>query len=159
MKRLTLTEWAAVGELIATIAVVISLLFVVVSIRQNTSAVQGSNENLVFEKHLELTNLFVTDESLAAIYAKKRSGDAPLTELEAIRWERYTLNLLDVWALSYHRYREDLLNDVQWTAWDGYFSRIFCCQAEKLSFERWEELQYGFDPGFWGHVRETLYEK
>lgn len=158
MNKPTLTEWAAIGELIATVAVVISLIFVAFSIRQNTSALQGTTENLVFEKHSELASLFIADESMAEILGKVRSGESSLTEVEAIRWEKYILNLLDVWALAYHRHRDDLLADTQFQAWDDYFARLFCCQAEQLSAERWDELRYGFDAGFWNHVHDTLFE-
>jgi hypothetical protein len=159
VKKLSLSEWAAIGELVASIAVVVSLVFVAFSIRQNTGALQGTTENLVFEKHAELASLFVADASLAAILAKKRSGEGELSDVEQVRWEKYLLNLLDVWALAYHRHRESLLSDQQFENWDSYFSRIFCCEAERISRDRWEELRYGFDPEFWSHVGEALHEK
>jgi hypothetical protein len=48
MKKLSLSEWAAVGELVGTLAVFVSLIFVIYSINQNTAAIQGSTENLIF---------------------------------------------------------------------------------------------------------------
>lgn len=51
MRRLTLSEWAAVGEIVGTIAVVISLVFVVYGLNQNTAAIHGSTENIIFERH------------------------------------------------------------------------------------------------------------
>jgi hypothetical protein len=111
MRRLTITEWAAIGELIGTAAVILSLIFVVYSIRQNTAAIQGSTENLLFERHTELANLFLADPMLAAILVKMR-GEAPvLNEIEAVRWEKYQLNLLDIWALAFNRHEAELLAD------------------------------------------------
>lgn len=46
-EKLSLTEWAAVGELIATLGIVISLLFVAYSINRNTEVNQASTENLI----------------------------------------------------------------------------------------------------------------
>ncbi len=61
MKKLSLPEWAAVGELVGTLAVFVSLVFVIYSINQNTAAIQGSTENLIFERNTELTNNFMLD--------------------------------------------------------------------------------------------------
>jgi len=153
MKKLSLSEWASVGEVIASVAVVISLLFVAYTIGRNTDAVQGSNENLLFETHAALANQLIADPTLAAILIKVRDGGEPLTDVEQVRWETYQLNLLDIWALAYMRYQADLLADRHWRAWDDYFAHRFSKQAERLTPQRWEELRYGFDQDFWTHVK------
>ena len=158
MKRLTLKEWAAVGEIVATVAVVISLLFVGYSINRNTDATQASSENILFERHTDLANQFMIDPTLAELMVKRRNGNADLTETEAIRWEKYELNMLDIWALAYSRYQRDLLSEEQWMTWDRYFTHMFSIEVEVISKSRWEELQYGFETEFWGHVGAALFE-
>lgn len=158
MKRLTLAEWAAVGEIVATIGVVISLLFVAYSINRNTDATQASSENILFERHTDLANQFMIDPTLAELMVKQRNGNADLTEAEAIRWEKYVLNMLDIWALAHGRYQRGLLSEEQWLTWDRYFTHMFSKEAEAISRLRWEELQYGFNTEFWGHVGAALFE-
>jgi hypothetical protein len=157
MKKLGLTEWAAIGELIATLGVVISLLFVAYSINRNTEVNQASTENLIFEQHAELANLVMADPSLANILAKMRDSTPELTPVEAIRWEKYQMNLLDIWAMAYMRHRDDLLSGDQWKAWDGYFSKLFKDGGEKLSRLRWEQLEYGYDHEFWEHMGKAIF--
>jgi hypothetical protein len=157
MRRLTISEWAAIGEIIGTGAVIVSLIFVVYSVNQNTAAVQGSTENLIFERHSDLTNQFMSDASLAAILVKMRNKDHDLTEIEAIRWEKYQLNLLDVWALAFNRHRSDQLGDDDWEAWNRYFIHTFSHGREKLSESRWKELRYGYAEEFWNHVGTALF--
>ena len=90
MKKFTLTEWAAAGEIVGTVAVVISLLFVAYSINRNTDATQASSENILFERHTELANQFMLDPTLAEIMVKRRNGDADLTEVEVAgeKWNK-----------------------------------------------------------------------
>ncbi len=121
MKKLTLTEWAAAGEIVGTVAVVISLLFVAYSVNRSTDATQASSENILFERHTELANQFMLDPTLAELMVKRRNGGADLTEVEAIRWEKYELNMLDIWALAYSRHQRELLSEEQWQTWDRYF--------------------------------------
>ena len=158
MKKLTLIEWAAAGEIIGTVAVVISLLVVAYSIDRNTAATHASNENILFERHAELANQFMLDPTLAAILVKRRNGDVDLSDVEAVRWEKYELNLLDIWAMAYNRHERELLAENQWIAWDTYFTHMFSSGGEAVSKTRWEELQYGFDHDFWEHVGAALFD-
>jgi hypothetical protein len=158
MKKLTLTDWAAAGEIVGTIAVVISLLFVGYSVNRNTDATQASSENILFDRHTDLANHFMTDPTLAALMVKRRQGDTELSEIELIRWEKYELNMLDIWALAHSRFQRELLSEVQWLTWDRYFTHMFSNEAEAISKTRWEELHYGFDTDFWEHVENALFE-
>jgi len=158
VKKLTLTEWAAAGEVVGTVAVVISLLFVAFSINRNTEATQASSENILFERHTDLANQFMMDPTLAELMVKRRNGAADLTEVETIRWEKYELNMLDIWALAHSRYQRDLLSENQWVTWDRYFTHMFSKEAEAISKARWADLQYGFETEFWEHVDTVLFE-
>ena len=157
MRKLTLKEWAALGEVVATVAVVVSLLFVAYTIGQNTAALQGASDNILFERHAELTNQFTADPSLAAIMLKMRSDDPKLSDVESIRWEKYQMNLLDIWALAYMRHQADLLSERQWRAWDTYFTDLFSRGGERISKQRWDQLRSGWDAGFWSHVDKALF--
>jgi hypothetical protein len=158
VKKLTLTEWAAAGEIVGTIAVVISLLFVAFSINRNTDAMQASNENILFERHTDLASHFMIDPTLAELMLKQRKGSADLTEAEAIRWEKYQLGMLDIWALAHSRFQHDLLSEDQWVTWDRYFTHMFSKESEAISKARWEELQYGFETKYWEHVGAALFD-
>ena len=157
MRKMSLSEWASIGELVGTFAVFVSLLFVVYSINQNTAALQGSTENILFERIGELSAQVISDPTLAAIIVKKKEGSEDLTPVEAVRWEKYQLVLLDMWALGFNRHRRGLLATDQWDAWDGYFAEIFSTGAERMPADQWESLAYGYDPVFWEHVGRSLY--
>ena len=157
MRRLSLSEWASIGELVGTFAVFVSLMFVVYSINQNTAAIQGSTENILFERIGDLSAQVIGDPALAAIVVKRRAG-AELTDVEAVRWEKYQLVLLDMWALAFNRHRRGLLAPDQWSAWDGYFEEIFSTGPERMREAQWDSLAYGYDPLFWEHVGIALYD-
>jgi len=156
MRKLTLSEWAQLGELTAAVAVVISLLLVVYSLERNTAALQGGTENLLFESHTALAGQMVSDPALVEIRLKVRRGET-LSEAEGIRWNTYQELLLDVWAMAYVRYQDDLLAERQWRSWDTFFTSHFRSSDLRLNEERWEALVPGYDEGFWAHVRIALF--
>ena len=157
MRKLELRDWAVIGELVATLAVVVSLVFVVISVKQNTNALQGLNDNAIFDQHIALVNHIVADPSMAEIYAKKRRGDTPLTEVEAVRWERYQTNMLDIWVMAFTRHETGLLADELWEPWNTYFIELFRTEPERLTREMWDALKFGFEPDFWHHVDRSVF--
>lgn len=155
MRKLSLVEWAEIGEVIAAVAVVVSLLLVVYSLEKNTEALQGGSDDSLFEAHREIASLMASDPTLVEIRLKVRRGEA-LSEAETLRWKTYEGLFLDVWAMAYMRVNEDLLSERHWRAWDTYFTDLFRNSDMRLSEERWEELVSGFDAGFWAHVRQAV---
>ena len=45
MRRLSLSEWASIAEIIGAVAVVLSLIYVGVQVQENTSEVRESNRH------------------------------------------------------------------------------------------------------------------
>jgi hypothetical protein len=67
---LNLSDWAALAEIIASIAVVISLLLVAYSIRRNTAEVELSNSNFLYELDTAIGADVSRDATLATIIHK-----------------------------------------------------------------------------------------
>ena len=74
MKKLSLVEWSAVAEIIDTIVIVVSLLFVAYSVNQNTIAVQVTNDNFIYELQYARARDIVSSPGMAEIYVKIRRG-------------------------------------------------------------------------------------
>ena len=159
MKKFGLNEWAQIAEVLGVVGVIVSLLFVAYSVNQNTEALQGSNGNILFERHAELQSAIVSDASMAEILVKIRENSPALTPVESVRWEKYQLNMLDIWAMAFNRHRQELIGSEQWQAWDDYFAGQFSNDAEKIDREFWENFRYGYDADFWAHVEWRLFNK
>ncbi len=70
MERLKLTEWAALAEIIGTVAIVVSLLFVGYSINRNTKEMQAVNENYLFEVQDPRRDAEAANSQLSALVVK-----------------------------------------------------------------------------------------
>jgi len=70
MEKRNLAEWAAVSEIIGTLGVVISLLFVGFNINQNTRVMQAANDNLLYEMQDAILNSVVESSDFASIYQR-----------------------------------------------------------------------------------------
>ena len=93
MKRLSLSEWSSIAEIVGAIAVVISLLFVTFSINKNTAMLETDAEREFLDAWRTTVQMpFYTNERLAEIQLKVHTG-GQLSPVEAKMWENSLLAL------------------------------------------------------------------
>ncbi len=114
-------DWAAYAEIIGTVAIVISLVFVVQSIDQNTRAVEAAQMNNIYAGWREAVIVpILNDPDLADTIAKARAGDA-LTAGEQIRWDMFIGAKMDNWSQMFNLHENGLISTEVWQGWDGGF--------------------------------------
>ena len=146
-----LQEYALITEIISAIAVVVSLLFVIYSINQNTGSLQASNDNFIYQlQDARLSDLNDNGE-LAAIMVKFSSGEE-LTREESLRHRIYMARGVNLWELAYVRYREGLMPVNQWETWDDMWSSSM---PKDLPRESWLRLRPYYDDEFVEHVNSV----
>ena len=97
MKRLSLSEWSSIAEIAGAIAVVISLLFVTVSINKNTAMLETNAEAEFLDAWRTTVQVpFYTNERLAEIQLKVHTGKQ-LAPVEAKMWENFLRALFETW--------------------------------------------------------------
>ena len=134
---MTLTEWAAVAEILGMVTVVVSLLLVVRSIRQNTAAMHTSNDNFIYERQDAIVATLVTDTSMAELYVKHQNREQ-LSDVEHVRmWNQLFRDML-MWELAFIRLNEGLFSAAQWREWDRAYSKQFLRE---------------FPPSWWAEAR------
>ena len=132
----------------ASIAVVISLPFVVYSINQNTAALQATNDNLLYEIHSDWLGAVDSDDELASIIARYMAREE-LGRTEQMRYKFWIWRALSLWELAFNRHVEGLLPPTQWDAWDISFVNNI---PYYLSDNQWLEYRNGYGDAVTMHV-------
>ena len=88
MSKFNLKDWAAISEIVASIGVIVSILFLAYSIRDNTVATQSENDNFIYELQFARIREISGNPSLATLYTKLGNGEG-LTEIEEtqLQWD------------------------------------------------------------------------
>lgn len=146
MKNLNLQGWASIAEIIGTIAVVISLLFVAYSVNYNTAVLQSMNDNLLYDYNNLAIDDVARDPSMAAILVKLENGE-DLSDIELMRFNSYQERFLTMWELAHDRYVEGLFPEYKWLGWNDALARNITQGPTRLPKELWEKVrtQYGAD--------------
>ena len=86
LPEMGLNDLANIGQVIGAIAVVISLIYVALQIRQNTNAVRSATAQTVHEHFAKWYHLVAADDELAQIVANGLRDYGSLSEKERVRF-------------------------------------------------------------------------
>ena len=117
MKKLDLTGWAALSEIVGTVAIVVSLLFVAYTIERNTAIMQSTNDNFLHEADDRYLTDLILNPDFASIVLRFRNNEE-LSGVDQIRYNNYRIRELSMWEQAYDRHKDGLLSDEKWTTWN-----------------------------------------
>lgn len=115
-----LQKWAHVAEIAGAVAVVISLVYVGVQIRENTDAQQSQTEMNLFSLGFAWDEWW-QDPGFVAIVAKASNDRSALTTVEQLQIEKHISLGLNLWAYGWKSYERDQIDAAEWQAWDNWF--------------------------------------
>lgn len=152
MRASDLSRWAAISEIVATVAVVISLLLVAYSTKRNTDEMETANANFLYQIDEQITADLSVSPQLASLYIKVAQHEA-LTETEKFQYVYVQHRVLSVWEIAWTHYQTGSLGYVEWFDWDQY--KTESVKAD-LPREWWMEIRQLYKPEFAQHV-DSIY--
>ena len=135
---------AAASEILASIAVIVSLVFVIVSLNQNTAALQSINDDFLYELQDARLSAVQNDTDLANILVKVFAGEF-LGPAERVRFDYWMIREINMWELAFIRHSEGLMPPAQWVAWETSFITSALPYVPK---ETWDEWRSGYGEEF-----------
>lgn len=107
---MTIQEWAAIAEMVSAIAVVASLIYLAVQIRQNTHGLSmslKSTELAAFERNVEAGNrireIFILNPDVAELYGRGLKSYADLGGSDKMRFGMILSNVFSALQGAYVR--------------------------------------------------------
>jgi len=148
-----LSDWSSIADIIGTAAVVISLVFVIRSIDQNTRAIEAAEANNIWQAWREAALLPVINNSEFAEINQKVLSSQPLSDAEQLQWDRYVGGQIDIWAQLYDLRSNGLISEDIWSYWDYGFVRAW----DDSGYERiWERNREIYAPEFQTYVDSQI---
>ncbi len=133
---MNLAAIGAVSEVIAAVAVVISLVYLATQIRQATKIARATTRNAIAERAQSLSQDIIDNADMAEIFVKHLNGEE-LNAVETLRIQGRCYRDMRHWENIYYQVREGLLTDEEWLGFrrnlaallESFFScfYFFCC--------------------------------
>lgn len=111
---MTLEQYAYLGEAVAAVAVVISLVYLALQIRQNTRAVRTSNFHGITDSFNQINNTIANDESLARIFRFGMTSFGELSEDEKVRFGFMFLSAFRTMETLYYQSTQGVAEKELW---------------------------------------------
>jgi hypothetical protein len=138
---MSLEQWSYVAQILGTIAIVVSLIFVGLQIRQNTSALQRNEHNSTMAQWTVIRQAVATNRDIAELMTGGLSGENALDDADRIRLE-------------------NMLQEYAWAAfhiWDRTQRGVFPPGTFELSCGALlgDLLRTPFGEAWWAHAKEV----
>ena len=149
-----LKEYALAAEIVGAIAVVVSLIYVGVSVNQNTDAVMVANHQalIVMDQN---TNGWIRDRDVAEAVEAAMSGTGDLSPGQWQQFHTYLADKFNAWEFAYLTHESGMMEDNLWQGWDGHYRTLLKQPGGRLF---WGEGREGFSPAFRSYLDTILVE-
>ncbi len=134
---------------------IVSLLFVIQSIDQNTKAIEAAEANNIWAAWREVGIMpVINNPEFAAVYAKVNNSES-LSGAEQIQWNVYVGGTIDIWAQLFDLYRDGLISQEKWKYWDDGYWIIW--QQNRIG-QVWDRSAQMYDPDFQQYINSRRIE-
>ena len=121
MSRMKLADFAQIAEIVAAVAVVVSLIYVGKEVQSNTSAVRGAAMQAIATTDADALMAIASDPDLSEIVRLGQQDPSQLTPADAFR---YGLFMRQFWLNFQNIYQQSELGLIDSSVWRSYVSVI-----------------------------------
>ena len=105
------------GEFVGAIAVVVTLGYLAVQIRDNTKAMQADSRYAVGQITLDLCLALSNDGEFANIWRRGLEDPTTLDSDERFRWNYHAYAVWDSYEINFTQWQRGVLSDGDWDKW------------------------------------------
>ncbi len=152
---MSIQDLGSLGELIAAIATVATLVYLAIQIRQNTTSSRTATYQNIVTTGIELGHTFARDESFADLFARGAGDLSALSTAESVRLQSHISGVFRCYELVFHQYRQGAIQRDVWLGWRLNMVRFFRLSAYRTV---WERTREEFPPEFRAEADRALQE-
>ena len=145
----------AAGEIIGAVAVIITIIYLALQVRQNTAALRSSATNAASEGAAKLYQTLCSDPDLAMIFVR---GNATPNELDESDMARYfSLWLMTMFKLQnwYFQTQDRFMDDTLLSSWIKVVRPLSSMPGFRLF---WDERKFIFSPQFQQYLESEVFQ-
>jgi hypothetical protein len=114
---LSLQDTSTVVQMIANLAVIASLVFVVLQVRMGVRMLRDAAMRNHTDKVQSVSRMLCENPQLCELWARGgKAGLAPLSDAERVQFVNFYTHILRVWEELYLQYKSGLMDNALWAA-------------------------------------------
>jgi len=153
MSKLKLSDWANISEIVGSIVVVLSLIYVGLQISQNTVALEQESYQSVQDILHTVDVTLATDTELLEIVMLAEKSPSETSALEWRKFSHLAFPRFATWEFVFLARGAGAVGEDQWAAMDPYFTEMLCHSGYRRF---WRENMQVFASSFVKHVDSAV---
>ena len=146
----------AIGEIIGAIAVLITLAYVALQIRQNTAALRSTATQGAHDQVGDIYRSLSTDPELAMIFVRGCNNPDQLSDIETAKFYSFCMQIFFYIQNWYAQTRDGLMDDELLSSW----LRIATDMSKTSGFQRvWEQRKHIYSPALREYLEAEVFSK
>ncbi len=142
---MTIQDWGAIGELVGGVAVVVTLIYLALQVRQNTQAVHLSTSHAVTEDFRSMFALMAERSGLAEAIHKGLNDATDISGTEKMRYWGFNSNFIYAFENAYIQSTQHALDPRYWAG----MKRMVTDYTHVPSFrEYWSNRKHWYSEDF-----------
>jgi hypothetical protein len=150
---MTIQDWGALGELIGGIAIIISLIYVGLQIRQNTNATKMSSAHSYLDTQNGYVGLINQSGTLAEILSKGASDLNNLQGGEVIQFSAFHDQSFSSFQTFYIEWQDGVLDNRLWEFYRHAMADLLSHSGVQIW---WSNRKHWYDDEFQSYVEDTM---
>jgi len=149
---MTIAELGSLGEFIASLGVLITLIYLAIQMRQNTKAVRLNTAHSITEEFQDMFSLLASDQSLSEIFMEAAQNEE-LSGVSRLRYNTFMGNAMQAYENAYLQNREQVINAGHWAG----LTRMMIDVSAMPAFPNyWEDRKHWFSDSFQLHMNTEV---
>ena len=116
---MNLQSLAYIGEIIGTVVVILSLVYLAVQVRQNTEAQRTENYARALNRLAAFQSMLSTDSEISVIFSKGLADSSNLTTQEKLRFNWSMYEAFGAFEFMFHAARKESIDEEIWLRWSA----------------------------------------
>lgn len=150
---MSIEQVAAFAEILASIGVIISLIYISRQLKQNTDMMQVSASSERVDRDYSIVDPLLNNKDVAEIWVKGGSNFDDLDEADQTRVLFFERRALILWHHLYNLRKKNLITEADWEVQAWVISNIGKRQAVRRA---WEMFKGGFNQEFQTYVENQF---
>jgi len=111
----------AIGEVVGAVAVVLTLVYLAVQLRQNTNALKTNTWQSIQDAEQRFDEFLSRDHHLLEVWIKGHQDRNSLSESEQLQFFLLNKQLLDQFQTHHYHYEKGMIDEDLWSSWERTF--------------------------------------
>ena len=130
---MTIQDLGSIGEFVAAIATLVTLVYLALQIRQNTRTVRATSSLSFAQLSQGFSAMLITDEKVARLYRLGLKDSSQFGEDQAVQFDALMITVFRDFQNNFQHYRKSQLDEDEWEV----FARNILWNFRQPGVQQW----------------------